>query len=130
MKRRFIREKNEFDQRVIADSQKLIVATYKHSWIKHENERKFRDIILTNVIYISEFMTNIVSRFVFQQKNRTLIQRIIDWIKIMLFTNMQNRNLIIISWKIILDNLSKVSISFFSIFFFLSLLQQILKKQA
>ena len=68
MKHRFIIEKDEFDQRIIADSQKLIVAAYKHIRIKHENERKSRDMILTNVFYISEFMTNIVSRFVFQQK--------------------------------------------------------------
>ena len=68
MKHRFIIERNEFDQKVIADSQKLIVAAYKHIRIKHENERKSRDIILTNVFYISEFMTNIVSKFVLQQK--------------------------------------------------------------
>ena len=68
MKHRFIIERDEFDQRIIADSQKLIVAAYEHIRIEHEDEREPRDMILTNVFYISEFMTNIVSRFVFQQK--------------------------------------------------------------
>ena len=72
MKHRFIIEKDEFDQRIIADSQKLIVAAYEHIRIEHEDERKFRDIILTNVFYISEFMTNIISKFVLQQKKTEL----------------------------------------------------------
>ena len=68
MKHRLIIEKDGFGQRVIAGSQELTVAAYGHIRIEHEDEREPRGMILTNVFYIPEFMTNIVSGFVLQQK--------------------------------------------------------------
>ena len=53
---------------IIANNQKLFVAIYKYIRIKHENEREFRDIILTYVLFISEFMTNVIFKYIFQMK--------------------------------------------------------------
>ena len=60
MKHRFVKKKNKYDQIIIADCQEFFVTAYKHIRIKDENERKFRDMILTNVLFIFEFMTNVV----------------------------------------------------------------------
>ena len=68
MKHRFVKKKNEYNQMIIANNQKLFDATYEHIRIKHENERESRDIILTNVLFIFEFMTNVISKYILLKK--------------------------------------------------------------
>ena len=53
---------------IIANNQEFFVAVYKHIRIRYENERKFRDIILTNVLFIFEFITNVIFKYIFQTK--------------------------------------------------------------
>ena len=68
MKHRFVKKKNEYDQIIIADSQELFVAAYEHIRIEHKNELESRDIVSTNAILIFEFITNVISEYIFQTK--------------------------------------------------------------
>ena len=68
MKHRFVKKNIEHDQMIIANNQEFFVAAYEHIRIKHENERKFCDMILTNVLFIFEFMTNVIFKYIFQMK--------------------------------------------------------------
>ena len=59
-----MKEQKKYDQTIIVESRALTVAAYKHIRIKHKNNRKFRDIILTNVFFIFKFMTNMIFKYI------------------------------------------------------------------
>lgn len=61
MKHRFVKEKDGGGQCIIAGTQKVPVVAYGHIRIEHEGEHGMKEMTLTNVAYIPDFMTNYVS---------------------------------------------------------------------
>ena len=68
MKHRFIKDREGNGQNLIAGTQILPIEAYGHIDIRYQAEGRIGKITLTNVSYVSQFMTNIVSGVILHTK--------------------------------------------------------------